>query len=78
MIGTYNIEGTRRVIDVSGNGPNNWGQFVHDVRDTTVKRRITINGFPIMNRADAFNSRYYLANLDLYYRSCVIGGPGAF
>ena len=31
-----------------------------------------------MNPADAFNSRYYLADLDLYYRGCVIGGPGAF
>jgi len=78
MIEIYDIEGTRRVIDVSGNCPNNWGQFVHDVRDTTVKRRITINGFPIMNPAAAFNSRYYLAELDLYYRGCVIGGPGAF
>jgi len=78
MIETNDIEGTGRVIDVSGDGRNNWGQFVHNVRDTKVKRRITINGFPIMNRADAFNSRYYLADLDLYYRAYVIGGPGAF
>ena len=78
MIETNDIEGTRRVIDVSGDGPNNWGQFVDDVRDAVIKRRITINGLPIMNPADAFNSRYYLADLDLYYRGCVIGGPGAF
>ena len=31
-----------------------------------------------MNPADAFNSRYYLDDLDLHYRGCVIGGPGAF
>ena len=78
MIETNDIEGTRRVIDVSGDGPNNWGNLVHDVRDATIKRRIAINGLPIMNPADAFNSRYYLADLDLYYRGCVIGGPGAF
>jgi len=48
------------------------------VRDATIKRRITINGLPIMNPADAFNNRYYLDDLDLYYRGCVIGGPGAF
>jgi hypothetical protein len=78
MIETNDIEGTRRVIDVSGDGPNNWGRYVDDVRDAVIKRRITINGLPIMNPADAFNSRYYLADLDLYYRGCVIGGPGAF
>jgi hypothetical protein len=78
MIESNDIEGTRRVIDVSGDGPNNWGRFVDNVRDDVIKRRITINGLPIMNPADAFNSRYYLADLDLYYRGCVIGGPGAF
>lgn len=78
MIETNDIEGTRRVIDVSGDGPNNWGRIVDDVRDNIIKRRITINGLPIMNPADAYNSRYYLADLDLYYRGCVIGGPGAF
>ena len=78
MIDTNDIDGTRRVIDVSGDGPNNWGRLVDDVRDDIIKRRITINGLPIMNPADAFNSRYYLADLDLYYRGCVIGGSGAF
>lgn len=78
MIETNAIEGTRRVIDVSGDGPNNWGNLVDDVRDDVIKRRITINGLPIMNPADAFNTRFYLADLDLYYRGCVIGGPGSF
>jgi hypothetical protein len=78
MIDGNNIEGTRRVIDVSGDGPNNWGNLVDDVRDAVIRKRITINGLPIMNPADAFNSRYYLPDLDLYYRGCVIGGPGAF
>jgi hypothetical protein len=78
MIEGNDIEGTRRVIDVSGDGPNNWGNMVDDVRDAVIRQRITINGLPIMNPADAFNSRYYLADLDLYYRGCVIGGPGAF
>jgi len=78
MIETNDLEGTRRVIDVSGDGPNNFGRLVDDVRDATIARRITINGLPIMNQNDAFASRYYLADLDLYYRGCVIGGPGAF
>jgi len=78
LIETNDLEGTRRVIDVSGDGPNNAGRLIDGVRDAVIARRITINGLPIMNQRDAFNSRYYLPDLDLYYWGCVIGGPGAF
>jgi hypothetical protein len=78
MIETNDLEGTRRVIDISGDGPNNFGRLVDDVRDMTIARRITINGLPIVNERGAFASRYYLPDLDLYYRGCVIGGFGAF
>ena len=78
MIATNRFEGTRRVIDVSGDGPNNWGRLVDRVRDETAAKRITINGLPIVNDGGQFISRYYLPDLDLYYRGCVIGGPGAF
>jgi hypothetical protein len=41
-----------------------------------VARGITINGLPIMlKRPSGFGD---MENLDLYYRDCVIGGPGAF
>jgi hypothetical protein len=78
MIEANDLEGTRRVIDVSGDGPNNSGHYVDDARDAIIAKRITINGLPILNPNDAWNSRYYLPDLDLYYRGCVIGGPGAF
>ncbi len=78
MIETNDLEGTRRVIDISGDGPNNFGRLVDKVRDETVIRRITINGLPILNENDRYDSRYYLADLDKYYRGCVIGGAGAF
>ncbi len=78
MIATNAYEGTRQVIDVSGDGPNNWGRLVDRVRDETAAKRITINGLPIINDGGGFISRYYLPDLDLYYRGCVIGGPGAF
>ena len=78
MIETNDLEGTRRVIDISGDGPNNFGRPVDTVRDDTIARRITINGLPIVNQREAFNIGYYLPDLDLYYRGCVIGGPGAF
>ena len=78
MIESNALEGTRRVIDVSGDGPNNHGRLVDTVRDATVARRITINGLPIVNERGAFSRRFYLPDLDKYYLGCVIGGPGAF
>lgn len=78
MIESNALEGTRRVIDVSGDGPNNHGRFVDLVRDATIARRIAINGLPIVNQRGAFSSRFHLPNLDRYYLGCVIGGPGAF
>lgn len=77
LIRTNNFEGTRRIIDVSGDGPNNTGGLVVPARDAANARRITVNGLPIIN--DRLNfGRQPMANLDLYYRNCVIGGPGAF
>lgn len=72
------IEGTRRVIDVSGDGPNNWGQEVAPARDMAVAAGITINGLPIVNDRPSPFGWPPMADLDLYYRRCVIGGPGAF
>ena len=72
------FEGTRRVIDVSGDGPNNRGRLVSRARDTAVASGITINGLPILDDGGGPFSRYNIPDLDLYYRDCVIGGPGAF
>jgi hypothetical protein len=69
--------GLRRVIDVSGDGANNAGALVAPTRDEVIAMGITINGLPIMlNRP---NMGYMdVAELDVYYEDCVIGGPGAF
>lgn len=72
------FEGTRQVIDVSGDGPNNWGDLVVHARDRAVAKGITINGLPILDQSTGPFSRYNIPNLDLYYRDCVIGGPAAF
>ncbi|SFO92755.1 Protein of unknown function [Mesorhizobium sp. NFR06] len=71
------FQGTKRVIDVSGDGPNNQGAPVDLTRDEVVKQGITINGLPLMTRG-GFSSAFDVANLDRYYSDCVIGGPGAF
>ena len=73
------FEAPRRVIDISGDGPNNSGEYVVDARDRAVAAGIVINGLPIVNDRPApdFNLPA-LPNLDLYYEDCVIGGTGSF
>ena len=68
--------GIRRVIDVSGDGPNNAGVPVVPIRDELIAKGIVINGLPIMLKMPA--GFFDLADLDLYYTDCVIGGTGAF
>ena len=70
------VKGIRRVIDVSGDGPNNAGPPVVTVRDELVGNGIVINGLPIMLKLAT--GYFDLADLDRYYTDCVIGGTGAF
>ena len=69
--------GIRKVIDVSGDGTNNHGPLVTLTRDDVLARGITINGLPIMLKRPSFGGMD-LAELDIYFEDCVIGGPGAF
>jgi hypothetical protein len=69
--------GLRRVIDISGDGPNNNGSPVVPARDLALSKGITINGLPIMVKEPSY-STMDIENLDWYYEDCVIGGPGAF
>ena len=70
------VEAARRVIDVSGDGPNNQGREVTRARDEAVAAGIVINGLPLMIREPT--GPWDIPDLDRYYRDCVIGGPGAF
>lgn len=70
---TNAYEGYRRVIDVSGDGPNNIGLPVLGARDAALAKGIIINGLPILVRPSGT-----MARLDTYYADCVIGGPGSF
>jgi Protein of unknown function (DUF1194) len=69
--------GLRRVIDISGDGPNNNGAPVIGARDTALEKGIIINGLPIMVKEPSY-STMDIDNLDWYYEDCVIGGPGSF
>ena len=68
-IGPY--RSTKQVIDVSGDGANNAGRRVMEVRDEVLAKSITINALPIMDETTQ-------QDLDKYFEGCVIGGPGSF
>jgi hypothetical protein len=69
--------GLRRVIDISGDGPNNNGTPVTIARDEALSKGIIINGLPIMVKEPSY-STMDIDNLDFYYEDCVVGGPGSF
>ena len=68
------IVATRNVIDVAGDGPNNDGKPLQQVREKVLAQGIVINGLPIMDES----SNGYFPGLDKYYQACVGGGRGAF
>ncbi|MFO1185087.1 MAG: DUF1194 domain-containing protein [Bauldia sp.] len=79
LLETSGFNAIRRVIDVSGDGVNNNGLPLGPVHDLVVKKGITINGLPVMLGAgNFFGAGPSSANLDIYYRDCVIGGPDSF
>jgi hypothetical protein len=70
--------GNRRVIDISGDGRNNNGRDLGEVRHEALGRGIIINGLPIVNDRPTRWGTPPERDLDLYYRDNVIGGPGSF
>ena len=71
------FEGTRRVVDVSGDGVNNQGPPVEFERDRLVAEGVTINGLPIVNDRPNFGVMP-TQDLEEHFRTSVIGGLGAF
>jgi Protein of unknown function (DUF1194) len=71
------FRGLKRVVDVSGDGANNQGPAVAEIRDEIVAQGITINGLPLMTQS-TMPSVFDIDDLDVYYTNCVIGGPAAF
>jgi hypothetical protein len=77
LIAESGIKAMKRVIDVSGDGPNNEGAPVKEVRDRIVAQGVVINGLPLMTNG-GLTTAFDVPDLDRYYKNCVIGGPGAF
>jgi hypothetical protein len=78
MIETNALQGTRRVIDISGDGPNNSGLALAPIREEVIAKGITINGLPIIVDNAVYAGGGFFADIDKYYAACVIGGRGAF
>jgi hypothetical protein len=78
QFGTQGFKGKRRVIDVSGDGPNNSGGPAEVSRDRAVAEGIVINGLPIILKPNQRSGFFDINNLDKYYTDCVIGGFGSF
>lgn len=76
LFDTNPYRGLRRLIDITGDGPNTVGGPVAGARDAALAKGIAINGLAIMAKQQP--NVMDIADLDLYYEDCVIGGPGAF
>ena len=73
------FEGTRRVVDISGDGVNNSGRPVAEAREEALGQGIVLNGLAVLDKAPTpLVLAGALPPLDEYYRDEVIGGPGSF
>lgn len=81
LLAETGLNPTRRVIDVCGDGTNNAGREVAEVRDEAVKAGITINGLAIINDHPVSWTFAHVqppGGLAHYYRENVTGGAGSF
>jgi len=62
----------RKVIDISGDGPESFPAIFAPVQGDALQKGITINGLPIRRE------NRYPKDIAGYYRDYVIGGPGSF
>lgn len=77
LIETNAYEGSRKVIDFSGDSSySGGGIFVHEARAAALAAGITINGLAILCRDCSGRPADY--NLELAFETMIIGGPGSF
>lgn len=78
MFETNGFSGARRIIDISGDGPNNNGMPVLAARERASAAGVGVNGLVILNNQPGPEGFPVLEDLDIYFEECVITGPGAF
>ena len=74
------VRADRKIIDVSGDGPNNSGPLLRPTRASVLAGGVTINGLAIALRTTEERTFGPFASTTIrsYYQGCVIGGAGAF
>lgn len=77
-IETNQYQGYRRLIDISGDGPQNQGMDLAEARAMADEARIIVNGLPVITDQPGRWVRPVEVNLDAYFEENVITGPGAF
>lgn len=77
-IETNQYQGYRRLIDISGDGPQNQGMDLAEARALADEARIIVNGLPVITDQPGRWVRPVEVNLDAYFEENVITGPGAF
>ena len=77
-IETNQYDGHRRLIDISGDGPQNQGMDLNEARAMADDARIIINGLPVITDQPGRWVRPVEVNLDDYFEENVVTGPGAF
>lgn len=77
LIEANDLEGTRKIIDFSGDSANNWGGVpVAEARAAALGAGIVINGLAILCRG--CNGRPVDYDVEAAFSSYIIGGPGSF
>lgn len=77
LIESNDINGFRRVIDLSGDSANSWGGVpLEAARQAALAADIVINGLAILCRDCSGRPVFY--DLEEAYRRDIIGGPAAF
>ncbi len=78
LVETNAHEGTRKVIDVSGDGPNMNGRSLEAARGDALAKGFTINALAIRRPGSGRPGGPGGMPLEDYYGQNVIGGPGSF
>ena len=77
LIEMNDVEGFRRVIDLSADSANNWGGIPIEIaRQNAIDAGIVINGLAVLCRACSGRPVSY--DLERAFAETIIGGPGSF
>lgn len=73
-----NFIAPRRIIDISGDGPQNQGLPLETAHRLAAEAHVVVNGLPVLARDSGHGIHRAEIDLDGYFEDQVITGPGAF